>query len=154
MEGRREAVKAKILAENKSARSKSARLSPLELSHEGKTHPKNHPPKQKEFAQTVCANNFGTVCTHCPPFPFKISRKQTKEFAQTVCTNCFYLGGWFFGWVAFPWAKGCRNSEKSLCSGYACALLVQWGPECLREDWHRQWKLRCPPASSKFRFHP
>ena len=31
--------------------------------HEGETHPKKntHPNKS-----TVCANNFGTVCTNCP----------------------------------------------------------------------------------------
>ena len=79
--------------------------------HEGKTHPKNHPPKWKQFTQTVCANNFGTICTNCPPFPFKISGKQTKEFAQTVCASSFYLGGWFFGWVAFPWFWGVEASK-------------------------------------------
>ena len=60
-----------------------------------------HPNKNslhKQFAQTISGQFVQTV----PPFPFKISRKQTKEFAQTVCVNSFYLGGWFFGWVAFP----------------------------------------------------
>ena len=62
------------------------------------THPKNHPPKYKQFAQTVCANSFclfsadfkgkrGAVCTNCP---------------EIVCANCaFDLGGCFFG-VGLP----------------------------------------------------
>ena len=34
------------------------------MSHEGETHPqKNTHPNQS----TVCANNFGTICTNCPP---------------------------------------------------------------------------------------
>ena len=65
------------------------------------THPKNHPPKYKQFAQTVCANSF--VC-----FLLILKGKgdnlykQTvpKLFGQTVCANCFYLGGWFFGWAS------------------------------------------------------
>ena len=68
--------------------------------HAGQTHPPKttHPNKN-----TVCANNFGKVCTNCPPFPFKISRKQAKR----VCANCFYLGGWFF-WVGrLPLQEGC-----------------------------------------------
>ena len=61
------------------------------------THP-NKNSLHKQFAQTISGQFVQIV----PSFPFKISRKQTKEFAQTVCANCFYLVGWFFGWVAFP----------------------------------------------------
>ena len=64
----------------------------------GRPTPKNtHPNKNslhKQSAQTISGQFVQIV----PPFPFKISRKQTKEFAQTVCANSFYLGGWFF-WV-------------------------------------------------------
>ena len=61
----------------------------LNSNHEGETHPKKatHPNNS-----TVCANNFGTVCTNCPP-------NRRKEFAQTVCANCF-LGCGFF---AYSW---------------------------------------------------
>ena len=52
---------------------------------------------KKQFAQTVCPNNFGTVCTNCPPFPFKKCRKQTKEFAQTVVQTAFIWVGGFWG---------------------------------------------------------
>ena len=54
------------------------------------THPKNHPPKyknslRKQFclfsAYFKAKNNFGTVCTNCPP----------KLFAQTVSANCFFI---------------------------------------------------------------
>ena len=58
------------------------------------THPKKttHPNKN-----TVCAKNFGTVCTNCPPFPLEQAENKQKEFAQTVCANCFYSGGCFLG---------------------------------------------------------
>ena len=39
---------------------------------------------------TICANNFGTICTNCPPF-FLSNKQKQKEFAQTVCTKCFYM---------------------------------------------------------------
>ena len=75
-----------------------------------------NPPKQKEFAQTVYANNFGTVCANRPPLPFKISRKQRKkEFAQTVCANSFYFGGRSFGVGRLPFIIA-RFSRES-CQG-------------------------------------
>ena len=65
----------------------------------GRPTPNNtHPNKN-----TVCANNFGTICAKSPPFfPSKQAENGRKSFAQTVCANCFYLGGCFVGWVAFP----------------------------------------------------
>ena len=76
------------------------------------THP-NKNSLHKQFAQTISGQFVQIV----PPFPFKISRKLTKEFAQTVCANSFYLGGWFFGWVAFPSQNGILMAHrmKNLC---------------------------------------
>ena len=59
------------------------------------------------------ARGFGSVCTSSfPPFLFKTSRSRQKEFKQTVRANCFYLGGWFLGWAAFPWSLGCFFQTK------------------------------------------
>ena len=33
---------------------------------------------------------------------FPKNKQTLTEFAQTVSANCFYLGGWFLGWAAFP----------------------------------------------------
>ena len=86
----------RILGSNELASNKHKKKARL---MKGRPTPKNtHPNKN-----TVCANNFGTVCANCTPFPLKISRSAQKEFAQTVCANCFSLGGWvFFGWAASP----------------------------------------------------
>ena len=57
------------------------------------TQKTNHPNKS-----TVCTNNFGTICTNCPPFPFKISRTQAK----IICANCLcklFLFGRVLFWV-------------------------------------------------------
>ena len=72
------------------------------------------PPKKNTHTNqsTICTNSFRTIWTNCPPFLFKISRKQ----AHRVCANCFYLGV-FGGWVAFPWfwnsfgGDGCSGQE-------------------------------------------
>ena len=64
--------------------------------HEGEAHPtkKNtHPNKN-----TIFANNFGTISTNVPTFPFKISRKQTERVCANSLSKLFYLGGWFLGW--------------------------------------------------------
>ena len=53
---------------------------------------------ETQFAQTISEHLVQIV----PQFPCKTSRKEAEEFSQTVCGNCFYLGGWFFGWVALP----------------------------------------------------
>ena len=78
------------------------------------THP-NKNSLHKQFAQTI----LGQFVQIVPPFPFKLSRKQTKEFAQAVCASCFYLSGWFFGWVIFPWTAPRRSllDEMSVYSG-------------------------------------
>ena len=66
--------------------------------HEGGTHPKTPSTQTKtQFAQTILEQFVQTV----PPFPLQNKQKEAEEFAQTVCANCFYLDGWFFGWVAF-----------------------------------------------------
>ena len=86
--------------------------------------PPKKPPTQ---IKTVCTNSlrkqFRDSLCKLSPFPFKISRKQTKEFAQTVCANCFYLGGWFFGWVAFPWVPSSGVSRECQSPGIRSAPL-------------------------------
>ena len=66
-----------------------------------KSHPKDHPPKKKQFAQKVCANSFVCFLLILKGKGGQFVQTVPKLFAQTVCANCFYLGEWFFGWL-FP----------------------------------------------------
>ena len=87
---------------------------------EGETHPKKkttHPNKN-----TVCANNFGTVCTNYPPFPFKTSRKGGSE----VCANCLcklFLFGWVVFWVGRrPLMSVCPSVRPSEVGPGTCSI--------------------------------
>ena len=66
--------------------------------------PPKKPPTQikkslhKQFAQTLLSVSYFILKGQGGQFVQTVP----KLFAQTVCANCFYLGGWFFGWVVFP----------------------------------------------------
>ena len=81
----------------------------------GKPTQKNtHPNKS-----TICANNFGTICTNCPPFPCKTSRQQPKR----ACTNCLCIlfFNQFFIWV-FCFGVGCLPLILTLFADFCLCL--------------------------------
>ena len=60
--------------------------------------PKKPPTQIKQFAQTVCANNFGTFCAKCPPFSFKKSRNRQKSLCKPFVQTVFiWLRGFWGG---------------------------------------------------------
>ena len=79
------------------------------------TQKTTHPNKS-----TVCANNFGTICTNCrPPYPFKISRRHAKR----VCANCLcklFLFGWVVFWVGHLPLMNCPITQDSCCTERVC----------------------------------
>ena len=68
------------------------------FSLKGRPTPKNNRPNKS----TVCANNFGTVCTNRPPLSLKNKQRQADGVAQTRCANCFYLGVFLCCWEGCP----------------------------------------------------
>ena len=79
------------------------------LFQEGETHPAKKPPPPNKSA--VCANNFGTVDTNCPPF-FSLQNKQ--KGGRRVCANC--LCKIAFIWVGVFWGglPSCESPETVL----------------------------------------
>ena len=65
----------------------------------------NPPKKSPTQIETVCTNSLRKLFRLFSAY-FKGKNGEQfvqtvpKLFAQTVCANCFYLGGWFFGWVS------------------------------------------------------
>ena len=88
------------------------------------THPNNK--------NTVCANNFGTVCTTVAPFPFKVSRKHTERVVQTVCANGFCLGGWFWGGLPSSEQRGSYSGKRRVSAFYAPSACSSMTPPLLR----------------------